>query len=255
MKKMILCGIILMLAVGCAHDFKQQRELSKPLVGLAVSKIQQNDMQGALIELRQAAAANPYDPEVFYFLAYTYKASEKYDKAIENIDKAIRYADKLEFDHPGLKSESYNMKGTILAAQGKDREAIEAYDQALKDELYRTPEFVYNNLAALYFQKNDMPKALENAQKALEVNSHYAPSWELMAKIHVVEGKIPEAITDLQHAILEFPGFTEAHWELANLYLQTGKKADAKKSLLEVVKLDPDGTFGQLAAEKLKEMN
>jgi len=255
MKKMILCGIMLLLAVGCAHNFKQQRELSKPLVGLAVGKIQQNDMQGALIELRKAAIANPSDPEVYYFLAYTYKAQEKYDKAIENIDKAIDYADKLGFEHPGLRSEAYNLKGTILAAQGKDKEAIEAYENALKDELYKTPEYVYNNVAALYLQKNDMAQAMEYTQKALDANSHYAPAWELMAKIHVTEGKISEGITDLKHAILEFPAFTEAHWELANLYLQTGQTAEAKKHLSEVLRIDPDGNFGQMAAEKLKDLN
>jgi Tfp pilus assembly protein PilF len=255
MKKMILCGIMLLLVVGCAHNFKQQRELSKPLVGLAVSKIQRNDIQGALIELRRAAVANPSDPEVYYFLAYVYKAQEKYDRAIENIDKAIDYADKLGFEHPGLKSEAYNLKGTILAAQGKDKEAVEAYDRALKDELYRTPEYVYNNLAALYYQKNDLARAMENAQKALDTNPHYAPAWELMAKIHVTEGKISEGINDLKHAILEFPAFTEAHWELANLYFQTGQKAEAKKHFSEVLKIDPDGNFGRMAAEKLKELN
>ncbi len=254
MKKMILCGIMLLLAVGCTHDFKQQRELSKPLVGLAVSKIQQNEMQGALIELRKAAIANPSDPEVYYFLAYTYKAQEKYDKAIENIDRAIDYADKLGFEHPGLRSEAYNLKGTILATQGKDKEAVRAYEEALKDELYKTPEYVYNNLAALYYQKNDLTRAMEHAQKALDANSHYAPAWELMAKIHVTQGKIYEGIANLKHAILEFPAYTEAHWEIANLYAQTGQKTEARKHFSEVLKLDPDGNFGRMAAEKLKDL-
>jgi tetratricopeptide (TPR) repeat protein len=254
MKKLIPCVLILLLVFGCAPHFKKERELSKPLIGLAISKIQQNDIQGALIELRKAQKANSSDPEVYYYLAYAYQISGKYDKAIENADKAISYADHLDLDHPGLKSESYNLKGTILSAQGKNEEAIEAFKKALKDELYQTPEYVYNNLGALYLQMKNIPLALENAQKALDANSHYAPAWELLARIYVLQGKTSDAIGALKHAILEFPAYTEAHWELAQLYLQTGNKVEGKQQLLEVLKLDPDGPFGQMAAEKLKGM-
>jgi Tfp pilus assembly protein PilF len=254
MKRMIPCVLILLLAFGCAPHFKKERELSKPLVGLAISKLQENNVQGALIELRKAEMANPSDPEVYYYLAYTYKMSGKFDKAIDNIDKAIRYSDNLDFEHPGLKSEAYNLKGTILSEQGKNEEAIEAFKKALKDELYKTPEYVYNNLGALYLHIKNIPQALENAQKALEVNSHYAPAWELLARIYVLQGKTSDAIEALKHAILDFPAYTEAHWELAQLYLQTGNKVAGKQQLLEVLKIDPDGSFGQMAAEKLKSM-
>lgn len=254
MRRVIVYALILLLAAGCASQFKEHRELSRPQVALAMGKIQQNDIQGALIELRKAAMANSEDPEVYYGFALAYWKSGKYDKALENADKAIKYGDKLGLEHPGLKSEAYNLKGTLLSNEGKNEEAIDAFKKALKDELYQTPEYSYNNLATVYLMMKNLPQAQEYAQKALEVNPHYAPAWEILSKIHVQDGKITDAIENLKHAILEFPGYTEAHWGLAQLYLQTGNPAAAKQHLIEVIKLDPQGLFGQMATEKLKDM-
>jgi Tfp pilus assembly protein PilF len=254
MRRVIVCVLILLLASGCASQFKQQRELSRPLVKLALSKIQQNDIQGALVELRKAATANPSDPEVYYYLATIYKNSGKYDKAIENVDKAITYGDNIGLELPGLKSEAYNLKGTILFNEGKNDEAIAAFRNALQDELYLTPEYALHNLANVYFQMNNLPLAYENAQKALECNPHYAPAWEDLSRVYVAQGKINDAIDALKHAVLEFPGYTEAHWELALLYIQTGNTEKAKEHLVEVVRLDAGGIFGPLAVERLKEL-
>jgi Tfp pilus assembly protein PilF len=254
MRRVIICMLILLLAFGCASQFKQQRELSRPLVAIAMGKIQQNDIQGALIELRKATIANPSDPEVYYTLALAYWKSGKYDKANENINKAISYGDKLGLEHPGLKSEAYNLKGTILFGEGKNDQAIAAFKMAIQDELYQTPEYSYHNLGTVYLEMKNLPLAFENAQKALDYNSHYAPAWVLMSKVYTQQGRIKDAIEALKHAVLEFPGYTEAHWELALLYIQTGNVQQAKEHLVQVVQLDPKGFLGPLAVEKLREL-
>ena len=122
-EKLTLCIVITALALVC-RQFKEQRALTGPMVALAMGKIQENDIQGALIELRKAAAANPTDPEVYYAYAMAYWKSEKFDKALENVDKAIEYADRLDVEYPGLKSEAYNLKGTLFVAQGKYDESV-----------------------------------------------------------------------------------------------------------------------------------
>jgi len=252
MKRLTIGIVITLLAIGCASQFKERRELSRPMVALAMGKIQENEIQGALIELRKAAAANPTDPEVYYAYALAYWKSGKFDKAIENVDKAIVYGKNIEVEHPGLTSEAYNLKGTILVAQAKYDESIPYFKKALEDELYQTPEFVLYNLANVYLQKKLLPLAFENAQKALEHNPHYAPAWHLLSKIYVAQGHPNDAVDALKHAILEFPGYAEARWDLATLYLQMGARELAKEQLVEVVQLDPGGTFGVMAVEKLK---
>jgi type IV pilus assembly protein PilF len=176
MKRVIFCFMILVAIEGCAGQFKEQRNLSRPLVSLGMSKIQENDIQGAIIELRKAKNANPSDPEVYYGFAFAYWKSGKYDQALENVDMAIEFGDKLELEHPGLKGEAYNLKGTIFSSQGKINEAIANYKKALTDELYQTPEYAQHNLATLYLEKKNLQLAFETTQKTLDRNSHYAPA-------------------------------------------------------------------------------
>jgi type IV pilus assembly protein PilF len=254
MKRVIFSFMILVTLGGCAGQFMEQRNLSRPLVALGMSKIQENDIQGAIIELHKARNANPGDPEVYYGFAFAYWKSGKYDQALENADKAIELGDKLEMEHPGLKGEAYNLKGTIFSSQGKIDEAIANYKKALTDELYQTPEYALHNLAALYLEKKNIQLAFETTQKTLDRNSHYAPAWLLLSKIYVAQGKPNDAIDALKHAILEYPGYSEAHWDLAQLYLEMGFPEKAKGELIKVVEIDPGGFYGTMAVGKLKEM-
>jgi tetratricopeptide (TPR) repeat protein len=88
----------------------------------------------------------------------------------------------------------------------------------------------------------------------LERNSHYAPAWHLNSKIYVAQGKLNEAIDSLKHAVLEYPGYIEARWDLAQLYLQMGAAGKAKEELTRVIELDPGGVFGTKAVGRLKEL-
>jgi len=253
-RKLIFGMMILLLALGCAGQFKEQRNLSRPLVALGMNKIQENDIQGAIVELRKARNANPDDPEVYYGFAFAYWKSGKYDQALENADKAIELGDKLELEHPGLKGEAYNLKGSIYSSQGKYDEAIAHYKKALTDELFQTPEYAKYNLALIYLEKKKLPLAYDTVQDILEHNSHYAPGWHLLSKIYTAQGKQTEAVDALKHAILEYPGYVEAIWDLSQLYLKMGAVAKAKEELTRVVELDPGGAFGAMAVEKLKEL-
>ena len=55
-------------------------------------------------------------------------------------------------------------------------------------------------------------------------------------------------------AILEFPGYAEARWDLAGLYLQMGARELAKEQLVQVIQMDPGGRYGAMAVERFKEL-
>jgi len=254
MKRVIICIMISLLIAGCSSQFKEQRKISRPLVGLGMEKINNNDIQGALVELRKAINANPSDPEAYYGFALAYWKSVKFDKALENIEKAIELSNKVELEHPGLKGEAYNLKGTILVAEKKYDEAIVCFKAAIADEVYQTPEYSMYNLSEIYLEKKNISLAFDWVQKTLERNSHYAPAWHLLSQIYVAQGKPNEAIDSLRHAILEYPGYTEAHYDLAQLYLQLRAYEKAKEEFIKVIELDQGGSLGAIAVEKLKKM-
>jgi Tfp pilus assembly protein PilF len=254
MKRAIIFPLIIILITGCAASFKEQRELSRPRVSLAMGKLHQDDIQGALIELRKAQKSNPDDPEVYYGFALAYWRSDKAEKALENVQKAIELGDRLGMEHPGLKSEAYNLRGIILNSMGSDEEAMKSFEAALKDELYLTPEYPLHNMASIYLANKQYDKAGEAANQALEYDPHYAPSWELLGRLFIEQGKDAHALEALKHAVLEFPGFIEAHWELAQLYLRLGNTDMGIVHLREVIRLDPESLLGAMAAQTLQSL-
>lgn len=254
MRKSIILFFILALIMGCAASFKEKRSLSKPFVSLAMGKIERGDTQGALVELRRALEANTSDPEVFYAFSLAYWKSENYEKALENVDKAIRHADNLILDHPGLKSEAYNLKGSLLVLKGKKEDAISAFKNAVKDELYSTPEYTYFNLASLYLDMDRHEDAQKAAQQALDRNQHYAPAWNISGQILFKQGDENQAIDAFNHAIFEFNGYVEAYWNLARIHTKRGNKKEALRLLQEVVKLDPNGAYGTKAQESIDDL-
>lgn len=254
MKRAIIFSLIIFLITGCAASFKEKRELSKPMVALAMGRINQNDIQGALLELRRAQKANPDDPEIYYGLAVVYWKSNKHDKALENIERSIALGDKLGLEHPALKSEAYNLKGSILSSMGSYEKAIEAFETALKDELYTTPEYPHYNIASLHLLTKHYGKAQESANRSLEYNPHYAPSWQLLGRLYIEQGRDIQAIEAFKYAVLEFPGYMEAHWELAQIYIRQGNKDKGIVHLREVIRLDPNGLLGAMAQQSLQSL-
>ena len=252
-KGLILIAIMVFLS-ACAGNFKEMRRVSAPQVKMAMAKLEQNDNQGALIELKKAEDANPYDPEVYYGLALTYRQWDKPAVALTYIDKAIRYGDKLGYEHPGMKSEAYNLKGDILFMLKRNEEAIEAFKNALKDDLYTTPEFSLHNMALVYAAMGKADEAQKSLDRALDKNPHYAPAWFALGQIYIQKGESVAAINALRHAILEFPDYTEAHWDIAQLYLKQGDTRSAASHLKEVVRTDKDGPLGQRAQRALTEL-
>ncbi len=254
MKRAILFSLIFFLIMGCAASFKEQREMSKPRVSLAMGKIQNNDIHGALIELRKAQRANPDDPEVYYGFALAYWKGGNNEKALDNAERTIALGDNLGLEHPGLKSEAYNLKGIVLSGMGSYEKAIEAFQAALKDELYTTPEYPLHNMASIYLINKQYDKAQAAANQSLDYNPHYAPSWEILGRMFMEQGRDAQAIEALKHALLEFPSYTEAHWEIAQLYVRQGDMARGISHLEEVIRIDEGGPFGIMAQQRLNDL-
>jgi tetratricopeptide (TPR) repeat protein len=254
LKKTIYLICIMTLIVGCA-SFKQKRALSKPLVSIAKNKLQDGNIPGALAELNRALEANSSDPEVYLGFALAYRQSGAYDKALKSVDKAISHASILGLDNPGMKSEAYFVKGTIIMLQqGKEEEAVSAFRSAASDELYESPELAYNNICGVYYNLKRYPEAEKAAQQALSKNSAYAPAWFNLGLVFLKEGKDDQAVEALNAAIQHYNGYTEAHWQISQLLVKKGRTGEAIEHLNEVVRLDGTGPFGLKAQEQLSEL-
>jgi type IV pilus assembly protein PilF len=253
MKKIFIILIVMAIA-GCAGNFAKQRKISGPTCEIAMEKLGSNDMQGALVELKRAQKANPVDPEVYFGFAMTYSQWNKPAEALPYVDKAIEYSGRLELDHPGMKSESYNLKGSILAMLKKNDEALKYFKKALEDDVYKTPEYTLYNMALVYITMGNLPEAKNSLSKAVDIKPDYAPAWDALGVIYSKTGDNAAAIEALKKALAAYPDYIEAHWDIAQVYAETGNTEDAKQHLIEVIRLDKTGGFSIRAKEKLAEI-
>jgi Tfp pilus assembly protein PilF len=253
MKKIFIILIVLAIA-GCAGTFAKQRKISSPSYQLAMEKLNGNDMQGALVELKNGQRANPTDPEIYYGYALTYRQWDKPAEALPYVDKAIEYADNLEYDHPGMKSEAYNLKGDLLAKLNKNEEALKYFKKALDDDLYKTPEYTLYNMSLVYITMGNLAEAKASLSKAVGIRPDYAPAWDALGVVYSRTGDNVSAVNSLNRALELYPDYIEAHWDIAQVYIETGNTEEAKTHLADIIRLDKTGSFAARANEKLAEI-
>jgi tetratricopeptide (TPR) repeat protein len=136
-------------------------------------------------------------------------------------EKALKLAGEIEQKAPE-RAYAYVIKGDILYAQGKKKEAEAAYQEAIRKkeaEVYQKPVAIYK-CGRVYSQAGNYRKARELYDQAIEINPYYI-----------------EATTD--------KGIT---------YEKEGNWDDALKFYRKAMSVDKDDTFAMVLAKKAQEM-
>jgi tetratricopeptide (TPR) repeat protein len=153
-----------------------------------------------------------------------------------------------------MKSEAYNLKGSLLVMLKKNDEALKCFKKALEYDLYRTPEYTLFNMASVYITMGNFPEAKTTLAKAVEIKPDYAPAWDALGVVCSKTGDNVSAIEAFKKALAIYPDYIEVHWEIAQVYADTGDTEEAKMHLMEVIRLDKTGGFTARANQKLTEI-
>lgn len=173
---------------------------------------------------------------------------------------------------------AYN-EGAELANAGKIPEAIAKLEEAVAAKPDLTAG--YEALAKLYLRNKNYDKAIERANKALEVDNDNQDLFTVLTEAYTAKGdkvkaaeyrkKLPadaaamfndaahlinsgkdaEAEPLLKSAIAANDKFAPAYYELGMLYVRTQKNADAKTNLQKYLALEPNGKDAATAKEML----
>jgi tetratricopeptide (TPR) repeat protein len=173
---------------------------------------------------------------------------------------------------------AYN-EGAALANDGKLPEAIAKMEEAVTAKPDLTAG--YEALAKLYIRTKNYDKAIERANKALEVDTDNQDMFNVLNQAYTAKGdktkaaeyrkKLPadavamfndaarlinagkdgEAEPLLKGAIAANDKFGPAYYELGMLYVRTQKNADAKVNLQKYLELEPAGKDAATAKEML----
>jgi len=143
--------------------------------------------------------------------------------------------------------------GTYFQTRHQMREAVAEYQAAL--EATSDPGLLaqtYANLGAAYRELGEDEQAHKNFEESLGLNPNQFNAWLGLGLLAQKQGKREEAISDLSRS-LEVQPTAEAYFELGRTLAQAGRIPEALDAYQQALKISPDLTEAQQAAEALRQ--
>lgn len=214
------------------------------LESLGISLIRHGELRAGLEKLLEAAKLDPENANIHNELGLTYRDLGAYQKSMVHFKKALAIRSKF--------SEAQNNLGTLYLLEKKWDLAIDCFQRAVSDILYRTPHFAYNNMGLAYYNKGKYQKAIENYQKALKFFPSYSLCYENLALTYEAINRWESAIEAYKKSIDYAPDYPTPHFNLARLYLRLDRNDEAARELKLTMEIDPKGPYGNEAKRLLE---
>ena len=135
-------------------------------------------------------------------------------------------------------------KATFLMRNGNAKEAIEAYQKAIKNKgrtIFFTEEpSVYNNLGQAYLYDEQYASAIENFKRVIEMAPGIAEGYVNLSTAYLRQNLPTDAREWCLRALETFPKTALLHYNLACAYALTGESQKSANSLTQAVTLNPE---------------
>ena len=185
-------------------------EKARALTELARLDLAAYQVAPARDRLRQALVLAPGDPMAVYLLGLAAETGQDLTAAQDLYRQAIAAAPKFP--------EAEARLGTVLARLGKYDEAATYLEQAVAHGSQDPQVLVH--LGNLYAMQNRLTEAKDMMDRALEISPDYAVGHLNRGVIHSRRNELPAAEKEYREALRLDPALTNAHQNLARLYLQ-----------------------------------
>ncbi|HCL01690.1 MAG TPA: hypothetical protein DHW61_04625 [Lachnoclostridium phytofermentans] len=174
------------------------------------------DSQKAEDLYKNALEKNQDDYDLLYSVAEFYQDKEKYDEAIQYADRAIN-ADESRY-------KAYGIKAQIFFWQGEKQKAIDTIDLMISNNLDNA--YVYYVAGNLYMNEYEYKLAVENYDKALEMNPLNEDAC--IGKIRALYFS-KRYTACLKYALIAEDQFinSEISWYIGNVYSRLSDSAQA----------------------------
>ena len=188
----------------------------------------------AQAEFEQAIRYAPNATESYYDLGKLFSLQDNWIAARKQFEEVLRL-------DPGY-IEALNSLGFAQEALGDDAGAVQTYQKAIALNEERQGTFVgaHVNLSAFYNRTGNSAKALDYAQKALELDPKSDSAWFQKARAEERQGKLKEAADSLNHAVALNPRSSSYYYVLAGIYRRLGNLEESKKALESFTRLDQE---------------
>jgi len=196
-------------------------------VQLGIGYLQQNNLEVANQKLNRALIQNPKSATAHNAYGILQERLLQYDVA----EKHYKIGAELDVAN----SQANNNYGAFLCKRGRQAESEKYFLIALKQPLYKTPEFAYTNAGVCMEQIQQDDKAEKYLKKALAARSNFSTALINLAKLYFKQGKNTESLLYLKRFNLVKNSTAKSLWLEARNYLELGninvanKKIDALK--------------------------
>ena len=244
----VICSLAFVFFTGCATtglldkpgDQKAQAQKTFREALQAGSLNQQDQM---VVLLKEAIELDPVDPNFHFFLGQAYFSKRNLERAEQEYLTSI----KLNNDF----KESYRQLGLIYMQQGHWEKAIQYFREDLARPGTRRPQQVYNWVALCFYNLGKKNEAEIEWKKALEIKDNAGIRLNL-ALTYINQERFDRATEFLQGALSLRPRFSQAHFELAQLYLKEEKKDQALDHFQKVILYSPRGDLAKKSREYIQ---
>jgi type IV pilus assembly protein PilF len=163
----------------------QNVRASKINVQLGIGYMQQNNLEVANEKLLKALRQNPKSAAAHNAYAMLQDRLLQKDKAEYHYKRATKLDRK--------DSQAANNYGTFLCRNNREAESEKYFLQALKNPLYKTPEFAYTNAALCLLKIDKNERAKDYLRKALAARSNFPMALIAMGKLVFEQDNFSEA--------------------------------------------------------------
>ena len=188
------------------------------------------NMKFAAEHFEQAVAMKPTAIDAYFQLGMTYHDLGLFDKAIASFKNALQYSPN--------DSAIYYQLGTVAMDQFYDREAEAYFLEGLKIN----PDHVLILLALgrLYIRTNQSTAGISVLRQATQRDPAMWEGWYELGRAHMKAKEWKLALSALEQARQWNFEESEIYSAMANCYLKTNKKAEARQMVRESLQRDPN---------------
>ena len=185
---------------------------------------------------------------------HNYVAEDKLGVALakaDRADEAYPYFLRAARDEPNYPSARLNL-GVYLYQHGRRAEAIEQYTfaAALASDA-RVRATACTNLGIAYFDLKKDAKAKLSFEQALRLNPSQLDAWLGLTLLAQRQGNLEEEIRDFSRLLVLQPT-ARGYLQFGQLLAQANRRAEALAAFQQALKIEPDMTEAQAAAEELR---
>jgi Tfp pilus assembly protein PilF len=240
---------LVFLVSACATGSKSPSQTDRAglYLNLAIASVNEGDLVTALNSLEQAEGMDPKNASVHLVRSLVFYMKKDLPRAEVSALKAYELNPK--------SSENVNNYGKILLDLGKSEEAAPLLRKAADDPKYGEAYKAKMSLGVLYYRQGDLKESEKYLVKAIEESPARAcTAYYYRGQILQKRKEFDKALRDYDRATRDFctPFAGEAHMAIAKVYIGAKDYNKARRKLLEVQKLYPEGPFSEQALEQLR---